>query len=102
MLLGSCGMCKHWGTRTETHNEYRSCKAVIHDAESLTGDDDQYQDALVKTEFRARHPATVVDGSGFFAALRSRADFGCMLFTVKSCVEVCKDETITASSPCAG
>ena len=79
-MLGSCGKCKHWGSPEETHEEYRSCRAIVHDEGSFTSGDGKYQDVPTTTEFRATHPAVVVDGSGFFAALRSRADFACILF----------------------
>ena len=79
-MLGSCGKCKHWGSPEETHEEYRSCRAIAHDEGSFTSGNIAHEDIPATTEYRAAHSAVVVDGSGFFAALRSRADFACILF----------------------
>lgn len=93
----TCGNCKHWGVKPEEKIMgelkqdaiYRTCSAVIHDELCLTKVDyddaiDQHGDPRDEEElaeiasFRKAHHAAVVDGSGYFAALKVREDFGCI------------------------
>ena len=74
-----CGNCKHWGNKEEEkENEmFRTCQAVIHDNNGFT------EGFRTDLKFRKAHKAVVLDGSGYFAALRTRDDFGCVLWEGK-------------------
>ena len=63
----TCGECKFWGDKDE-NNQYRQCRAIKHVEFSDENED---------------YSAFVVDGSGYFAALKCRSDFGCNLFQLK-------------------
>lgn len=87
----TCGSCRHWGRPENDSGVFRSCTAVIHDKKSVTEQDDEFEswpwlDEEEKAEIRAvrRHLAVVRDGSGYAAALKCRADFGCRLWREKS------------------
>jgi hypothetical protein len=103
--LDRCGSCRFWGTKHQYHDtvedgEYRTCTAIIHDEDGLTNSDGdntgnasyyhwlEPEKAETRAnevrEFRKQHLAVVKDGSGYFAALRSKKDFGCMLFKEKT------------------
>lgn len=83
-----CETCKHWGKPGEGGEDFRTCTAVVHDKRGLVNewrsdqlDDDGY-DPEEKAEilgFRSTHSAIVQDGSGYYAALKPRRDFGCVL-----------------------
>jgi hypothetical protein len=84
-----CGGCRFWGKPAEAGFEFRVCTAVEHDDRYLA---DQGQDCdwaeddeerAEKRSYRDAHEAVVEDGSGFHAALRTRDDFGCVLFEPK-------------------
>ena len=84
-----CSNCRFWGTNSEEHesNEYKQCQSVIHDDECLSGQDSQPDDDLPSwkgqakvSAWRSTHKACVQDGSGYWAALRTSKDFGCVLF----------------------
>jgi hypothetical protein len=86
--MKTCGTCKHWENGPE---DYRECLAVIHDRQGMTTDDNDafesydWLDEEERAEIRAirKYAAVVVDGSGYFAALKCRADFGCTLHQEK-------------------
>lgn len=103
-----CGNCRHWGKPDEDVFEFRTCTAVVHDSQRgprgsrVRGITSQYRfadeefdaetgglhpDELAELEFvrrwRDEHKAAVMDGSGYFAALRTREDFGCVLWDQK-------------------
>jgi hypothetical protein len=87
-----CGNCKFWGSSCDGNETYRQCLAVIHDKRSFTSslfdwdaenpdhDDIETTDGI--RDARSKK-AVVKDGSGYFAALRCRSDFGCVLFERK-------------------
>lgn len=94
MAERKCGNCKFWGRQIKKYRgappkdqagEWRQCGRIEHDRDNATFDDtDEWWDEDYKKE-RIDHPlrlglAVVTDGSGYFAALKSRADFGCELF----------------------
>jgi hypothetical protein len=59
---------------------------VIHDERSFAGADpgdypDEMRDEILA--IRKQHSAVVVDGSGYYAALKCREDFGCRLWQAK-------------------
>lgn len=71
----NCGTCRFWGKNVpDPHGEisdqtgdWRQCGRVVHEDSYFQGKDFQKELALV------------VDGSNFFAALKCRSDFGCVL-----------------------
>lgn len=77
--VNTCGTCRFWGSgdRAETER-FRECTAIIHDrgypVSPNTDCDPNFADA---------HCATAVDGSGYYAAVRCRADFGCVLHQLR-------------------
>jgi hypothetical protein len=83
----TCGTCRHWGIRVgsdiETDVDYRTCRAVKHVDRSLLGDPDpewdEEDDIAEKKKLREEHRAVVVDGSDYYAALKPKQDFGCVL-----------------------
>lgn len=93
--MSNCGTCKHWGDSKDVGEPYRKCTAVIHDKSSYTGTfgdeflgDEPIDDweRTKREEILAirKHCAVVVDGSGYFAALKCREDFGCVLYAPSS------------------
>lgn len=81
-----CGDCKHWGNYAPIEEpcedgswdsassfDLRTCKAVQQVASCL---DEPNNTAKGKR-------ALVQDGSGFYAALKTADDFGCVLFEPK-------------------
>jgi hypothetical protein len=90
MTTNRCGTCRFWGTEQDAiDNEmFRSCKAVIHDSKSFTANDSQewHDDEEINKELRElreANKAAVRDGSGYWAALKVREDFGCILWEPK-------------------
>ena len=85
-----CGQCRFWGEKDDANQEWRQCQAVPHDEDGATdkrpfngkGIEPSYPDAQGAKEMR-ENLAVVQDGSGYFAALKCRADFGCVLFEDK-------------------
>lgn len=85
-----CGTCRHWKPPAESDQpgtisrdtdepaDYGECKAIEHDA------DWDYRHSLALT---AKPPAIVLDDIREFAALRSRAEFGCVLWEPKQAPE---------------
>ncbi len=82
---GKCGTCKHWGKANENDNAFRSCQAIAHDKLFLSKEQASHlweqEDIEALDSFTKEHKAVVTDGSGFKAALRSRSDFGCVLYS---------------------
>ncbi len=87
--MSACGGCKYWGDKKDTGEEFRKCVAVIHDERSYANtdiyddpDDEEWIDEEIRAEIKAvrAHRAVVVDGSGYYAALKCKADFGCVLW----------------------
>jgi hypothetical protein len=94
--MKTCGSCKHWGKQDEVESSlkagFKKCYRIIHDEHSDTDDykDDVYdKDDPYDAQFIARMNATrkelavVKDGSGYYAALKCREDFGCVLHEEK-------------------
>ena len=85
-----CGTCRHWKppaesdqpvtftSHTDEPTDYGECKAIEHDTEW------GWNESLALTK---KASAMVLDGSGYFAALRSRAEFGCVLWEPKQAPE---------------
>lgn len=75
-----CGNCAFWGRHptdpgsTDYPKEFRQCTAIIHGNGHNIPFDDNFQRILTP------HKAVAVDGSGYFAALRTKEDFACILF----------------------
>lgn len=89
--MNTCGTFRYWGAPTEGHDprpsekDFRPCRAVIHDQENMSDDDalDYCIDDERKAELsaiRAATKAVVIDGSGYFAALKTQDSFGCTLW----------------------
>lgn len=81
-----CGLCKFWGEVGEAFS-HRTCTAVVHDKnmeyrkEEFFVPDCDDEDELIKArEFMSGHRAIACDGSGYYAALKTSDDFGCVLF----------------------
>lgn len=81
-----CGTCRFW-TKTNRDESYyfnlRPCGAVKQreDIEMAKGDDgDEVRDEDGNETPVVRPRAMAVDGSGYFAALRTAEDFGCVLW----------------------
>ncbi len=84
-----CGTCKFWGNTDETHRLFRTCQRFVHD-KSKHSDGEQVDEFDLDDEFPDSpeeiaakliinsEKAVTVDGSGYFAALRCRSDFGCV------------------------
>lgn len=89
--LPNCGTCKYWGDHEDEGARWRRCVAVKHGVVNRNIDLQEaanYDDNLLpivenRTQYTdtpiAVSRATVVDGSGYFAALKCEADFGCVL-----------------------
>lgn len=82
--MNRCGDCKFWGKESESvTREFRSCTGIIHDGYDRNAvgkeDLDDRVDIELVVNIQSR-PAVVVDGSGYFAALKTKEDFGCVLF----------------------
>lgn len=91
--MGTCETCVHWGAPDERERgfEVRTCKAVEHDERGSNAYDPADWDWMKEDDpegyaeiFRFSEAlAVVVDGSGYHAALKCRATFGCVLHTDK-------------------
>lgn len=97
-----CGTCRFWGRLRRTNGEtevqegeWRQCGRAAHDKDhdcepeqeilDLNGNwvngvavHDEYSLRKMNSPLR-RELAVVQDGSGYYAALKCRADFGCVL-----------------------
>jgi hypothetical protein len=91
-----CGSCRYWGKLDDEDNgRFRQCRAVIHDKNSAIALE-EWDDPLEERDWlpeakrqelialRNMSKAVVKDGSGYFAALKCREDFGCILWEGKS------------------
>lgn len=93
-----CGDCRYWGDPLES-GAFRSCGAIVHDRRNRT-DTNEWSDAetllqdfdradpheveeVAKIKAMREHKAVIWDRSGYFAALKCREDFGCVLFQAK-------------------
>lgn len=94
MALQLCGTCRHWGEPQDWSfiaalQSLRPCGAVKHDAKLPRKKDADGLDAEDPETFGPildcpTPKAVVVDGSGYFAALKTAEDFGCPLWEAKS------------------
>jgi len=86
-----CGNCRHWGGHNpdEDHKYYKHqpCKRIKHDkdfdAKPYNIDDiydEEERKAAQERIDSVKDAAVVHDGSGYFAALKTRNDFGCSLW----------------------
>ena len=93
-MSATCGSCRFWPTIPAAG--FRPCARIPHDKRypSLAEDDDSLlgyaledMDTDAEREAyraeRARTKAVAVDGSGYFAALKTREDFGCILWEAR-------------------
>lgn len=97
-----CGDCKHWGIMAPQPSghepsiqtgKWRQCGAVPHDERGSCDEDDaeiiknnDWDPKWDRSELNApirKSLAVVKDGSGYYAALKCQADFGCVLFKPK-------------------
>jgi len=80
-----CGLCVFWGDTEDQGQRFRKCGAVKQGAvrfdddfnETIVASGEQYDANAAPLDY-----AYVVDGSGYFAALKTEQDFGCALFTL--------------------
>ena len=85
--IGLCKSCKHWEKPQSEHGEVLGlgkCLAVVQlwDATKWEDDDDPGVDVcfrVLKNEYKEKM-AFVQDGSDYYAALRTFADFGCVQY----------------------
>lgn len=83
--MKTCGSCKHWGAEGE-RGKFRRCTRIVHDHQDYTDDRTVYaSDPTIDDEAKAMRQelAVVKDGSGMFATLCCREDFGCVLHEEK-------------------
>jgi hypothetical protein len=89
--MATCETCAHWGAPDERERGFpvRTCQAVEHDERGVyewDADDWRWNTEWLRPEEVAQlrrfatAPAVVIDGSGYRAALKCRATFGCVLF----------------------
>ena len=78
----TCKTCRHWGSEKDASEDFRECQAIPHASQGTERRDEEwetpYPDEYVEGVMSA--PAVTVDGSGYFAALQTKADFGCTLW----------------------
>ncbi len=92
--METCESCAFWGDAKDAQNKetFRQCNAMFHDVGSNCGGDGRRPepDPIRFPELNAEwhearsHKAVVQDGSGYFAALKCRSDFGCVLHNPRS------------------
>lgn len=80
----TCGNCVFWGKPGETEM-FRQCNGVIHiELEAVNANENEPPPYRPRWRERVGYvnslSAVVVDGSGCFAALKTKEDFGCTLF----------------------
>jgi hypothetical protein len=74
--MNLCGTCKFWGSAGESKT-FRECNRIVHDKF-------YYVDGLDELDsFQEEHKAVTQDDHGYYAALKCRADFGCVLHKEK-------------------
>lgn len=71
-----CISCKFWTPPEEDDNDIGTCKAVVHETKYRSYDFDEEDVFDIPVAF-------VVDGSGYFAALKTKGDFCCCLYMDK-------------------
>lgn len=92
--MKTCGTCEHWGghnpRKYEEQFRHHRCHRVEHDcnrdatADSwLPGDPEEDREAA-KRRASVEDSAVVQDGSGYYAALKTREDFGCVYHKEKA------------------
>jgi hypothetical protein len=95
----NCGTCKYWGEKYREYREYREeeifrkCTRIEHDKDNKSSldefdydfDEDGSKQRTIDEvkEYRKTHVACVKDGSGYYAAIKCAADFGCILWEKK-------------------
>ena len=97
--MKTCGTCRYWGKARPDHRncmeqttgKLRVCQAIIHDSDDATGNYDEYSTPIEERNWLSEEvrqelihirdsvKAVVVDGSNYYAALKCREDFGCIL-----------------------
>ena len=82
-----CGTCKFWGTDKDIGEKYRECQGVKMDHHTISeGPVPNYFNEMETEEIlelRRTALAVTVDGSGYYAAIKSKQDFGCVLHQEK-------------------
>ena len=79
IINGTCGMCEHWKEVEDVRGVGQCTKIKMADSwEDYEIDEDN----VIKTYIRD-DIAHVVDGSDYFAALRTKETFGCNLYEPK-------------------
>lgn len=69
--MNKCETCKHWGEPDKyEQNEFRKCEGIVDGAD--------YRNVLDDT------PAYTEDGSGYLSSIKTKADFGCVLWEAKN------------------
>ena len=85
--MRTCGSCKHWDTKD--HDALKEmdvgvCGRVPHMERNPWPEDGlAYIDDPGEPPRYGDEPAHVVDGSDYFAALRTKENFGCVLWEAK-------------------
>jgi hypothetical protein len=74
-----CGTCRHWGSEDDGWKRFRKCQEIRHDEHGESGDN-QKSEFVADDESIFDDEAVVVDGSGYFAALKTQEDFYCSLW----------------------
>ena len=86
--MKTCGTCSLWGESGEK-GKYRTCCAVPHDERGYC-EEDCWDEDMIGAESKEKwlemreSPAVVKDGSGYYAALKTRKDFACSLHEEKT------------------
>jgi len=77
-----CETCRHWGMDRDSGKQFRECQRIQHDTDDESWDDKRYEHATDE-ESVFDDPAVTIDGSGYWAALRTKCDFCCSLWEPK-------------------
>jgi hypothetical protein len=79
----TCGTCPFWTGRealSEAGEAFRQCQRLVHDQNrDVDGYDREEEPAIARQTTLRRELAVLQDGSGYYAAIKCRADFGCVL-----------------------
>ena len=68
--VSNCGTCKHWGNPNRDDPEgFRKCEGIVDGAD--------YRNVLDDT------PAYTEDGSGYLSSIKTKENFGCVLWEPK-------------------
>lgn len=95
--MNRCGTCAFWGDEEHKGKKFRPCKAIIHDDEChnkmseeaierrlrFDMDPDYRRRLKEEMEMINDQKAVTEDGSGYYAALKTRKDFACCLWEAK-------------------